>query len=85
MSLEYKINYEEDGSYDLVVNGFGIARIYFKTSNCQSPLSDEEAKEIVEAVKCMVESKHPASELNEEDYKSKLGEFLKFLAEMMEE
>ena len=88
MSLEYRLDKEEDGSWDLVVNSFGIARIYFKTETCASPLSDEEAKEIAEAVKCMVESKHPASELKEEDYRSKLSEFIKFLEginELMED
>lgn len=85
MSLEYKIDREDDGAYDLSVNGFGIAKIYFDAPRCKSPLSDEEACGIIEAVKCMVESKHPASELKEEDYEPTLGEFFKFLKEMMEE
>lgn len=83
--MEYEVVYEEEGAWNLQVNGFGIAKIYFEAERCSSPLSSEEAKEILETVKCLVESKHPASELKEEDYEpSDFGKFLKALGEYME-
>ena len=80
--MEYSIK-EDEGSYVLNVNSYTLARIYFKSDRVVSPITKEKAEEMINLLKCMVESEYPISELNEKDYEP--SEFNKMLEEMDEE
>lgn len=84
MALEYSIIEDKDGgSYLLQVNSYTLVKIFFKTDRVASPITKEKAEELINTIKCMVESEYPASELIEEDYEP--SGLSKMLEEMDEE
>ena len=84
MALEYSIIEDKDGgSYLLQVNSYTLVKIFFKTDRVASPITKEKAEELINTIKCMVESEYPVSELNGEDYEP--SDFHKMLEKMDEE
>ena len=69
MSIEYEIIHR-DSEVVLGLNGFGIAKVYFNTEHSLTPLSEEDATNIIEKIKDIVEVMHPASSLDEDEYES---------------
>lgn len=83
MALEYSVKVDDDGSVLLQLNSYTLVKIYFDSERVVSPISKEKAEELINTVKCMVESEYPASGLIEEDYEP--TGLSKMLEEMDEE
>lgn len=80
--MEYSIK-EGDGCYLLQVNSYTLVKVWFDSDKVKSPITKEKAEELINLLKCMVESEYPISELDEEDYEP--SEFSKILEEMDED
>lgn len=79
--MEYKIGEPRDGQIAVHLNGFSVVDIYYQSERTNSPLNKEQAEKLANQLKCQFESEHPASELDEENFKAPtMDDFLEFLA-----
>lgn len=83
---EYEVK-DMGGNICLQFRHYTVAQVYYEADRVKCPLSEEEANELMDIIKCWVETKHPASELNEEDYEPSphSKEFIKFLEWLAED
>lgn len=79
--MEYEI-VERDSEIVLSLNGFGIAKVYCRTQNCLTPLTKDDAREVVKMIKKMLEETYPASDIDESEY-NESREFMDELTDSM--
>ena len=81
--MEYTIKESDDGSFNLLVNNYTLVKLFYKGERVRSPITRERAEELINTIKCMVETEYPIDTLDEEDYQP--SEFHKMLDELVED
>lgn len=66
--MEYIVKETGHDSFAIVLNGFILADIYFKSENASTPVTKEVAENWANLLKITMESHYPVSELDEDDF-----------------
>ena len=78
--VEYEV-IDREGEIILLCGDYRVATLYYESEHTATPLTKEEAEKIMDIVRTMVEDKHPASELDDEDFEGSgiMGDFFKYM------
>jgi len=81
----YDYNYEiaDSGhSFRLHINDYGIAEIYYEHERVNTPVTKEKAEELINMLKCLVETEYPIDSIDLSDYdQGLLGKLIDSLKE----
>ena len=73
---EYELRVDDDGEVFVNLGKYTVCRLYYSTDRVKSPLSQERAKQLGEALILILKEEFPADQVDEDYEKGRLEELL---------